>query len=288
MYFDPKTNKFPYPVNTDGHYLKVKKNNGLVFDENYPYIDNSKKAVRSRRWTRLLLNTMVFPFDVIRLGLKIKGKENLKKYKDVIDKGVISVSNHIHMFDYISIMLAIKPHKPNVLVWAQNIRGESSKLIRNVGGIPIPEDNLKATITYVKQIKEHINSGNWLHIYAEGSMWEYYAPIRPFKRGAAFFSVETNKPIIPMAFSYRKPNWIRRVIFKQIACFTLNIGEPIYPNNNLPRKERELELTKRVHEQVCILAGIDPKDNIYESYFNDSKRIDYYTDTYGIKYKGSW
>ena len=39
-YFDPKTNKFPYTELTDKHYLQVKKNNGLVFDENYPYIDN--------------------------------------------------------------------------------------------------------------------------------------------------------------------------------------------------------------------------------------------------------
>ena len=50
MYFDPKTNKFPYTEFTDQHYLKIKKNNGLVFDENYPYIDNSKKYKFKKWW----------------------------------------------------------------------------------------------------------------------------------------------------------------------------------------------------------------------------------------------
>ena len=36
-YFDPKTNKYPYTELTDKHYLHVKKKNGLVFDEKYPY-----------------------------------------------------------------------------------------------------------------------------------------------------------------------------------------------------------------------------------------------------------
>ena len=39
--FDPKTNRYPYPVDTDRHYLEVKKDKGIVFDADYPYIDNS-------------------------------------------------------------------------------------------------------------------------------------------------------------------------------------------------------------------------------------------------------
>ena len=52
-------------------------------------------------------------------------------------------------------------------------------------------------------------------------------------------------------------------------------------------EEREKDLTIRSHEAVCRLAGIDPKKNIYKPVFDHSKRIDYYTDTYGVKYKGS-
>ena len=29
--FDPKTDKYPYPEQTDMHYLKIKKNNGAQY-----------------------------------------------------------------------------------------------------------------------------------------------------------------------------------------------------------------------------------------------------------------
>ncbi len=286
--FDPKTNKYPYPVDTDQHYLKVKKNDGTVFDKNYPYIDTSRLFLFKQGVIRVLLRLIVFPATHIRLGLRIKGKENLKKYKDVIDRGVVSCSNHIHMWDYLCIMNAIKPKRPYLLSWAPNMRGENKTLIRLTGGIPIPDDgNIRSTMAYLKAVEKLLKGGGWLHVYSEGSMWEYYAPIRPFKQGASFFSCEYNKPVLPLGFSYREPSWIRRKIFHQIATLTLTVGEPIYPDGNLQMKEQKLDLTVRSHEAVCRLAGIDPKENIYPPIYDRSKRVDYYTDTYGVGYKGS-
>ena len=106
-------------------------------------------------------------------------------------------------------------------------------------------------------------------------MWEYYAPIRPFRSGIGYFACQFEKPIVPMAFSYRKPNWIRRKIFGQIACFTLSVGEPLLADPTLPRKHREADLVKRCHEEVCRLAGIDPEKNLYPPIFEQTKRIDY-------------
>ena len=285
--FDPKPNRYPYPEDTDKHYLSVKKNNGLVFDVNYPYIDTSKKFKRSENFTRFLLKCIVFPLTRIRFGLRIEGRENLKKYKDVIDKGVVSVCNHVHMWDYLGILLGIK-RRAHVLTWAPNIRGENGKMLRSVGAIPIPENDMQATYKYMETVNNYINSGGWLHIYAEGSMWEYYQPIRPFKRGAAYFACENNKPVIPLVYSYRKPGWFRKFFFKQYAKFTLHIGEPIYPDLTLNRTQMELDLTKRMHDECCRLAGIDPKDSIYKPIFTHDKRVDYYTETYGVNYKGSW
>lgn len=287
--FDPKTDKFPYPEYTDNHYIFAKKDLGLVFDENYPYIDKSKKFLRKQTFTRFLLNVLVFPFAKIRLGLRIKGKENLKKYKDVIDKGIISCCNHVHMWDYISIMRAVRPNKPYVLAVDNLVNGETGHYLRSVGAIPIPLNNFRATKAYVDQVDKHLQEGGWLHIYPEGSTWEYYGQIRPFKRGVAYFACRNNKPIIPFGISYRKPNWFRKNILKQIACLTLSIGEPLYPDLTITNlKERELDLTRRCHEAVCRLANIDPKENLYPPIFDNTKRIDYYTDKYGVGYKGSW
>ena len=285
--FDPKTNKYPYPLETDRHYLEVHKNRGIVFDASYPYVDRSRSFRFKQGVVRLLLNILVFPLCRIRLGLKIEGRENLKKHRETLRNGTLSVCNHVHMWDYLSVMRAIRPFRPNLLSWAPNINGENGTLIRLVGGIPIPDSDLSGTMAYLKAVKDLLNNHGWLHVYAEGSMWEYYAPIRPFKRGAANIAVTCNKPILPLGFSYREPGWIRKIIFHQIATFTVRIGEPIFPNTELLGRERERDLTIRCHDAVCRLAGIDPKENLYEPVFKDSKRIDYYTTEYGAGYRGS-
>ena len=285
--FDPKTDKFPYPEKTDAHYLIVKKNDGTVFDGKYPYIDASPRFRRRQRWTHLLLRLIVFPLAKVRLGLRVEGRENLKKYRDVLQNGVISVSNHVHMWDYIALMKIARPHWPYVLVWAPNVSGESGRMVRSVGGIPIPEGGAGATLAYVRALGGLLREHGWLQVYAEGSMWEYYAPIRPFKCGAAQLACEFDKPILPMGFSYRRPSWVRRILFRQIACFTLTVGEPLYADASLPKRERTLELTKRCHAAVCRLCGIEPEENLYPPVFDDTERIDYYTGTYGVGYRGS-
>ena len=285
--FDPKTNRYPYTEQTDRHYLEVKKNRGIVFDADYPYIDDSFRFRFVDFLFRVALRLIVFPAVQIRLGFRVKGKSNLKEYRDVINNGIVSVCNHVHMWDYLALLCAIKPRRPRLLSWAPNINGENGTMIRHVGGIPIPEGDVKATKTFLRTIKDLLGGGGWLHVYAEGSMWEYYAPIRPFKQGAAYFACKNDVPILPLAYSYREPGWIRKNIFRQIACLTLNIGEPIYPDKTLPDKQRQNDLTVRCHEAVCALAGFKPGENIYPPAFEDSKRIDYYTDTYGVGYKGS-
>ncbi len=288
MTFDPKTNRFPYPEDTDRHYLIVKKDKGIVFDAEYPYVDRSKAFLRKQNLLRALLRVIVFPLCTIRLGLKIEGRENLKKNRELLSGGVVSVSNHVHMWDYLAITKAICPVRPNVLSWAPDINGEFGTLIRLTGGIPIPETGIPATKAYLKAINKLLTEDHeWLQIYAEGSMWEYYAPVRPFKTGAIRIAIDCDKPVLPMGFSFREPGRIRKTIFRQIATITLRIGEPILPDRTLPINERRKEMTIRCHEAVCRLAGIEPGENIYPPLYDQSKRIDYYTTEYGVGYKGS-
>lgn len=273
--FDPKTDKFPYPEDTASHYAEVKMDRGIVFDDKYPYIDYSKGFAFKRFWVRLLLRLIVFPMAKIRMGIRIKGKENLKNYKDILSKGAVTVANHVHYWDYICVMKALHNFKwPYLLSWDKNVNGESGPLVRMVGGIPIPLHNNGATLAFTNAINKALKDGNFLHIYPEGSMWEYYAPIRPLKNGAAAIAIKNNVPIIPMAFTYRKPGWIRRKIFKQIALFELHIGEPIFADEGLEMSEKVNDLTTRLHQSMCVLAGFG-SDNIYPPLYNNSKRIDY-------------
>ena len=283
--YDPKTVKYPYPEYTDQHYLKLKKDNGVVFDENYPYFDNSLSLRFKKRLVRILLYVLVFPMARIRLGLRIEGRKNLKNNKKILKEGVVSFCNHVSMWDYLGVLRAIIPHNPHLLAWDKNLNGENATLIRLVGGVPIPVTSMKGKLRFSNEVDQFLKSGGWLHIYPEACVWEYYRPIRPFKVGAANYAVRADKPILPLVYVYRKPNWIRRKIFKQIAVFTIRIGNPIFVDKSLPQEERAKDLTIRVHQEMVKMANI--KDNMYEPVFNNSKRIDYYATEYGIGYKGS-
>lgn len=276
MIYDPKPTRYPFPEFTDRHYLVVKKNNGAVFDRDYPYLDRSR-GFRFRQFlVRILLYLLVFAVATVRMGLRIRGRKNIRKHREILRDGVISCCNHVHMWDYIAVMKAIRPFRSNLLAWAPNVRGENGTLIRLVGGIPIPEGNVHGTAAFVRTVRALLADRGWLHVYAEGSMWEFYAPIRPFKSGIGYFAVQCDKPILPLAFSYRKPGWLRRVVFGQTACLTLSVGEPLFADPSLPEKERGEDLVRRCHEAVCRLAGIDPAENIYPPLFENTARVDYY------------
>ena len=288
QYYDPKTIRYPYPLQTDQHYLPLKKDKRIVFDENYPYWDKRFWPTFVRGIVRVLLFIIVFPLNAIRMGLRIKGRENLKKYKEVLKNGAVSISNHIHMWDFIANMNGLLPHKPRIIVWDKNINGENGGLIRAVGGIPIPLNNLKASKAFTETVEGILKNNGWIHVYAEGSMWEYYKPIRPFKLGAAHFAIKTGKPIVPIAFTFRKPSWWRKLFIKQPACITLNIGKPIFADESLGLAEAERDLTIRAHKAICKLAGINPEENLYPPIFNNDTRVDYYATEYGKGYKGSF
>ena len=105
-------------------------------------------------------------------------------------------------------------------------------------------------------------------------MWECYPYIRPFHTGAFSLACRLNKPVLPIGFSFRKPSWIRRHIFKQEVAITLKIGEPLYKDETLSESEQRIDLAKRCHHAVCLLSDVDPKENPYEEIFNKTKKLD--------------
>ena len=184
------------------------------------------------------------------------------------------MANHIHMWDYLCVMNAVKPRRPYLFVWDKNIKGEMSFIIRMVGGIPIPDDNKEGMRAMNEAVGKHLESGGWLQVYAEGSMWEYYPYIRPFKLGAFSLACRYNKPILPLGFSFRKPSWIRKHIFGQDAAITVTIGEPIFKDDSLPESEQRIDLAKRTHEAICALAGLQDGENLYPPIFDHNKRAE--------------
>ena len=148
MYYRHNLN-YDYPEQSDAHMLKVKKRKDIKLDDKYPYIPKCFlfKAARVFYW--LGLNLIVFPLCRFTHGLRIYGKENLKKHKEALKNGAITISNHVFMWDYICVLKAIRPRLAYFPAWKSNFEGSNRHLVRLSGGIPVPEDSVRALIKLI-------------------------------------------------------------------------------------------------------------------------------------------
>ena len=122
MYYRHNLN-FEYPDRCDEHMIAVNETKQVKVDENYPFLQKSFgfKLLRSIYW--LGVNGIVFLLCRLTHGLKIYGKENLKKHKSELKNGAITISNHVFMWDYLCVLKAIRPHLAYFPAWKENLNG---------------------------------------------------------------------------------------------------------------------------------------------------------------------
>ena len=265
---------YKYPDRSDEHMITVKHIRDTHFDENYPYYDKSKWFKFKRVILWICLNLFVFLVCTIRYGLKIHGRENIKKNKKLLKNGAITICNHVLMWDYICVMKAIRPHLQYHPGWKTNFEGPNGPLIRWVGGIPIPTDNIRAMIKFKHAIDDVLEDGKWLHFFPEGSMWFYYPDIRPLKKAVFKYAVRHDKPVIPMSISFRPAKGIRR-LFSKKPCADLHIGEPMLPDKNLKINDAIDRLHRDAYHIMQFMNGINPGDPTY----NTDQNIENYKKT---------
>lgn len=256
--------KLNYPDRSDEHMISVKHKKDVNFDVNYEYVDKRFRFKFMRGVYLILVNSIVFPICRISHGLRIYGKENYKKHKKEFKNGAITVSNHVFYWDYLCVLKAIRPHLAYFPAWKTNFEGSMRGFIRLSGGIPVPTDSAHAMIKFNKSIEELLASGQWLHFFPEGSMWFFYPDIRPLKKAVFTYAYKFDKPIIPITMSFRPRRGITG-IFSKTPCVDLHIGEPLYPNKALPRKEAEAELQAKTYHIMQVMNGVNPGDATYNT-----------------------
>ena len=265
---------YQYPERSDEHMITVKRVRDTNFDENYPYREKGFWLVVKRIVLQIALTVVVFPLMRITHGLRISGRKNLRKHKKAFENGAITISNHVFMWDYLGVIKAIRPKLPYFPAWKTNFEGPNGPLIRFVGGMPVPTDNIKAMVKFNRDLRETAEQNKWIHFFPEGSMWFFYPDIRPFKNAVFKLSVRYDRPIIPMAYSFKPRNWFQR-LFGKAPLARLNIGEPLFPDKTLSTAEAVNKLHKEAYHTVQVLAGITPDMPNY----NTDQNIDNYQKT---------
>lgn len=265
---------YSYPEKSDQHMLVLKRTHKIELDENYAFMPQGLWFRVKRALVASILHLVVFPITHLTHGLRIDGRENLKKHKSELKNGAITVSNHVFMWDYLCVLKAIRPHISFFPAWKPNFESSFSPFMRILGGMPIPEGNIHAMMSFKKAMDEVVKSGRWLHVFAEGSLWYFYPDIRPLKLAVFQYAVKYKKPLIPISMSFRpRKGW--RKIFGKGPFVDLHIGEPLYADSALPPRAAAEDLRARAYHIMQAMNGIHPGDPTY----NEDQCIDHYKKT---------
>ena len=255
---------YNYPERCDEHMISVKHLWDVKLDENYPYLQKSF-WFKCQRVLLSICQYTVLPLVMwVRHGLRIHGKEKLKQNKAVFENGLLTISNHVFMWDFICIMVALRPRLGFFPAWKINLEGANGPLIRMAGGIPIPTDNLRPMVKFKQAMDEVFARGDWMHFFPEGSMWFYYPDIRPLKKAVFKYAVTWDRPIQPIVFTFRPRKGLWKLLGKS-PLVDLNIGDPIFFDKNLPKLQAAKKMQEDAYRIMQEMAGIRPGDPTYNT-----------------------
>ena len=256
--------KYDYPERCDEHMITVKHLRDVTLDEDYPYLQKSLWFKIKRVFYWIAVNAVVFPLLHLSHGLRIYGKKNLKAHRAALKNGAITISNHVFMWDFLCVLKAIRPHLVYFPAWKDNLEGSFGPMIRMSGGIPIPTESTRSMRKFMQAMDEVLESGKWMHFFPEGSLWFYYPDIRPFKKAVFQYAVRYNKPLIPIALSFRPRKGIMKW-FGKTPLVDLHIGEPLFADPALSPREAATRMHEEAYRIMQEMAGIHPGDPTYNT-----------------------
>ena len=270
-YVPPVTMNYPEDDPYVGLYQPVYDREYLPIDATYPYYDPSwRNKLRVAFGYAFVLRPLGWILR-IRYGLRwrIEGETKwrrsscgvrrwLKQFD--LSRGAITIANHCYRHDCASVLTSIHAsHHTRIPMFAPNFRTKDQPFLLMVGGVPIPEAEagLSAMKAFNNAFDEYDKRGYWFHIFPEAKRWDWYKPIRPFQKGAFTMAYKYNMPIIPCVINYRPRTGIYRLFGSKNEPLThVTIGEPIFPNTQLPRGNEVERLRQTTHQTMCRMAGI--------------------------------
>lgn len=226
-------------------------NNGKTIDiDKDCYFGPKNKA--SKFFVKLcygLASGILFLYCKAILGIKVKGKEN---YKEVAKKGkgVVTVSNHVHIMDTALVAASLMPR------YTQFTSIESNFAIPVAGGIlsffgtiPLPQDTTKMRYV-IAFVSKALKEGKRVHFFPEGVLLPYNNDLKEFNKGAFMLAAKTESPIVPIVFTQRKAKGLFKYLKKHRCSFTAHVLPAQYVDNALPKRDSVKELSDRVKNMM--------------------------------------
>ena len=215
-------------------------------------VDYLRKKLSSKIKTRFA-NFVAFNYfeKLIRKHkLIIKDVIGLENFESV-KGGCVITCNHFHPFDNYAIYHVIYKsmrkegkrdlwkviREGNYKQWS----GLYGLFFKNCNTLPLAKDHtvmkefLNATDTLLK-------SGEKILIYPEQALWPNYRKPRPLKPGAFSIAARSDAPIVPIFITMEESP------YEGVEAWTMHILKPIYPNKDLPLKDRKEDMLNKNYE----------------------------------------
>ncbi|MBQ8100005.1 MAG: 1-acyl-sn-glycerol-3-phosphate acyltransferase [Paludibacteraceae bacterium] len=230
-----------------------------VFDETYPYLDDSFRF-RFNNWVgyNFVLRMIVYTINRVKNGLRVRGRENLKAYRQQLKGGAITICNHCNRLDAPAVLCAVRAKRTTrIPMYAPNFNTKDRWYMWAVGGIPIPESGMQAMKLFNAAFDEFHRRGAWFHIFPEAARWDAYKPLRPFQKGAFTMAYKYDMPLIPCVITFRPRTGIYRLFGKpEEPLLTVTVGTPVLPDRTNSRKDEVNRLRLLCHSTMQQMAGI--------------------------------
>lgn len=217
----------------------------LPVDENFPYIPGF--GLRFIYWIRHVLFLYKFTRDLNKkiFHTKVIGREYLNGLP-----GAVVVCNHINKYDGLVMRWALKGHGLKYMVADfNNHKGALGRYMRADGILPF-KNSLAVIRKFNAAIKYYLARGTNVLFFPEGSEWWCYEKPRPFMDGAFHYAAENNAPVLPVFITFTPTDNYTPTGIK-MPDFTVNIMQPVYPEEDKTRSENTKMLKNAAYKAWC-------------------------------------
>ena len=148
---------------------------------------------------------------------QVSGRERIP------DGAFVVIANHLGWMDAISLLLLF-PAEPRIHFLADPTSMMRNRLlwalVHATGGI-VPVDRAKRGDRLLfRQVERCLAEGGAIALFPEGDFGPREGDLLPFKKGFAYFAVESHVPVLPVGLSGMKELWLGKRLM-------VSIGEPI-------------------------------------------------------------
>lgn len=215
------------------------KRDAYRIDENWDYLPGSiLYKIFEFIIYRIIMTPVAYIYCKLKFGLRIFGREKLKKHK----KGFYLYGNHTQIpgDGFFPTVIAF-PRRVRVIVNSDNVALSGTRtFMKMVGALPVP-----SSVSAVEKFKEAVSksaASGCTAVYPEGHIWPYYTGVRSFPPSAFSFPAKDGLSVFTFSVTYRKRSFKR-------AGVDIYIDGPFESTGESERKRRN-ELSAAAHDAV--------------------------------------